>query len=100
MRSSPTSSSETFPVKMSVIILIFSCQKQQVSPVITIKVPEIANDVWMTMSEIVDTAIYIPLETTDECLIDASMFRRMENFIVLYLQEGCIFLTGMVDSKN
>ena len=84
------------------IILIFSCQKQQVPSVVTIKVPEIANDVWMTMSEIVDTAIYIPLETTDECLIDASMFRRIikENFIVLYLQEGCIFLTGMVDSKN
>ena len=27
-----------------------------------------------------DTAIYIPLETTDECLIDASMFRRMEYY--------------------
>ena len=91
-------------LQLLLIILIFSCQKQQVPSVVTIKVPEIANDVWMTMSEIVDTAIYIPLETTDECLIDASMFRRMEyykeNFIVLYLQEGCIFLTGMVDSKN
>ena len=89
-------------LQLLLIILIFSCQKQQVPSVVTIKVPEIANDVWMTMSEIVDTAIYIPLETTDECLIDASMFRRIikENFIVLYLQEGCIFLTGMVDSKN
>ena len=87
-------------LKLLFIVCMYSCQKFSVSPVITIKVPEIANDVWMTMSEIVDTAIYIPLETTDECLIDASMFRRMENFIVLYLQEGCIFLTGMVDSKN
>ena len=59
-------------LQLLLIILIFSCQKQQVPSVVTIKVPEIANDVWMTMSEIVDTAIYIPLETTDECLIDAS----------------------------
>ena len=67
-------------LQLLLIILIFSCQKQQVPSVVTIKVPEIANDVWMTMSEIVDTAIYIPLETTDECLIDASMFRRMEYY--------------------
>ena len=61
-------------LKLLFIVCMYSCQKFSVSPVITIKVPEIANDVWMTMSEIVDTAIYIPLETTDECLIDASMF--------------------------
>ena len=121
-------------LQLLLIILIFSCQKQQVPSVVTIKVPEIANDVWMTMSEIVDTAIYIPLEPTS---ISDSGFRCnslpnrnnkiytnpeiptdhfsyqsktlrcsdawsiiKENFIVLYLQEGCIFLTGMVDSKN
>ena len=67
-------------LKLLFIVCMYSCQKFSVSPVITIKVPEIANDVWMTMSEIVDTAIYIPLETTDECLIDASMFRRMEYY--------------------
>ena len=47
-------------LQLLLIILIFSCQKTTGSAsVVTIKVPEIANDVWMTMSEIVDTAIYI-----------------------------------------
>lgn len=90
-------------LQLLLIILIFSCQKQQVPSVVTIKVPEIANDVWMTMSEIVDTAIYIPLETTDECLIDASMFRRMEyykgKFYCFVFTGGLYILTGMVDSK-
>ena len=43
-------------LQLLLIILIFSCQKQQVPSVVTIKVPEIANDVWMTMSEIVEGA--------------------------------------------
>ena len=78
-------------LKLLFIVCMYSCQKFSVSPVITIKVPEIANDVWMTMSEIVDTAIYIPLETTDECLIDASMFRRMEYYKGIFY---CFVFTG------
>lgn len=58
-------------------ILLFCCfcfackrSKNKDDSIVRITIPELRNDVWMDMSEIIDTVVYIPLVTSDSCLLD------------------------------
>lgn len=60
----------------------FACKrsKNKDDSVVRITIPELRNDVWMDMSEIIDTVVYIPLVTSDSCLLDINMLRKLEYY--------------------
>lgn len=65
---------------LGVFIFVGCGREEKKSTVAVITVPECRKDKEIDLQEVLDTIVYVPLETTDACILDVNMVRRLEYY--------------------